>query len=84
MDDHDAEKKDKKDEWANSPGNSESEPEVKGIDAVIPDGNDLNRPKKTFPKVAGGDNPMQKMESGDLRSRIRAELLQRLAEAKTK
>lgn len=84
MDDHDAEKKDKKDEWANSPGNSESEPEVKGIDAVIPDGNDLNRPKKTFPKVAGGDNPMQKMESGDLRSRIRAELLHRLAEAKTK
>jgi hypothetical protein len=44
----------------------------------------MNRPKGTFPKVAGGDNPMQKkqFESGDLRAQIRAELLQRLAEAK--
>ena len=34
-----------------------------GIDAVTqPDGGrDLNRPKQTFPKVAGGDNPMQPM-----------------------
>jgi hypothetical protein len=72
----------KKDEWANSPNGVEGEPEVKGLDAAIPDGNDLNKPKKTFPKVAGGDNPMQKMESGDLRAQIRAELLQRLEEAK--
>ena len=42
----------------------------------------MNRPKGTYPKVAGGDNPMQKNESGDLRAQIRAELLQRLAEAK--
>lgn len=44
----------------------------------------MNRPKASFPKVAGGDNPMQKkqFESGDLRAQIRAELLQRLAEAK--
>lgn len=44
----------------------------------------MNRQKGTFPKVAGGDNPMQKkqFESGDLRAQIRAELLQRLAEAK--
>lgn len=42
----------------------------------------MNRPKKTFPKVAGGDNPMQRNESGDLRAQIRAELLQRLSEAK--
>jgi hypothetical protein len=32
-----------------------------GIDAVTQGGGDLNRPKQTFPKVAGGDNPMQPM-----------------------
>ena len=32
-----------------------------GIDAVTQGGADLNRPKQTFPKVAGGDNPMQPM-----------------------
>jgi hypothetical protein len=44
----------------------------------------MNRPKDTFPKVSDGDNPMKKnrFESGDLRSQIRAELLQRLSEAK--
>ena len=59
------------------------DPEYKGIDAVTHDGNDLNKSKKTFPKVAGGDNPMQKAEeSTDLISQIRAELQARLAEAK--
>lgn len=80
MKDHDMEKKDKEEAFANSMDDSDSE--YKGIDAIIPDGNDLNRPKKTFPKVAGGDNPMQKMEGSDLRAQIRAELLQRLNEAK--
>lgn len=42
----------------------------------------MNRPKGTYPKVAGADNPMQKTEGMDLRSQIRAELQQRLAEAK--
>jgi hypothetical protein len=44
----------------------------------------MNGPKGTYPKVAGGDNPMQRQrnESGDLRAQIRAELLQRLSEAK--
>lgn len=64
-------------EFANEPDENYMD-----IDAVIPDGNDLNKPKGTHPKVAGGDNPMQKMESTDLRAQIRAELLQRLAEAK--
>ena len=34
-----------------------------GIDAVTQPqgGGDLNKPKQTFPKVAGGDNPMQPM-----------------------
>lgn len=80
MDDHDMEKKDKDEAFGNSVANSE--PEVKDLDSSIPDGNDLNRPKKTFPKVAGGDNPMQRMESTDLRSQIRAELQRRLNEAK--
>jgi hypothetical protein len=81
MDDHDMEKKkDKEEAFGNSL--NDSEPEIMDIDAATPDGNDLNRPKKTFPKVAGGDNPMQKMESTDLRAQIRAELQRRLNEAK--
>lgn len=45
----------------------------------------MNGPKKTYPKVAGGDNPMQKTEeSADFLSQIRAELQARLAEAKAK
>lgn len=44
----------------------------------------MNKPKSTFPKVAGGDNPMQKVKEGSdlLRLQIRAELQKRLAEAK--
>jgi hypothetical protein len=84
MGDNDDEEEDdeEKKEWANS--QKGSEPFTKGLDAAIPDGNDLNKPKKTFPKVSGGDNPMQKVESIDLRSQIRAELLRRLNEAKSK
>jgi hypothetical protein len=41
------------DEYANSP-----DEEYAPISAAIPSGNDLNKPKRTFPKVAGGDNPM--------------------------
>jgi hypothetical protein len=73
----DLDKKGKEEEFANEP-----EEKYMDIDAAVPDGNDLNKPKGTFPKVAGGDNPMQRMESTDLRAQIRAELLQRLAEAK--
>ena len=78
MDDHDAEKKkEKEEEYANEP-----EPDYKSRSVLS--GNDLHKEKGTYPKVAGGDNPMQKQrnESGDLRAQIRAELLQRLAEAK--
>jgi hypothetical protein len=53
------------------------------MDAVIRTGNDLNRPKKTFPKVAGGDNPMQRMESQDeLIKSIEAQLKSQLEEMK--
>lgn len=68
----------KKEEYANEP-----DEEVADIDAVIPNGTDLNREKGTYPKVAGGDNPMQRMESkDDLRAKIKEELTRRLAEAK--
>ena len=45
---------------------------VKGIDAVLPSGNDLHRAKSTYPKVAGGDNPMQKTME-DLTSSLRTQ-----------
>lgn len=67
----------KEEEFANEPDDC-----VWDVDAVTHDGNDLNKSKATFPKVAGGDNPMQRMESTDLRSQIRAELQRRLNEAK--
>lgn len=80
MKDHDLEKKEKEEEYANEP-----DTDVKNVDYMnnkLAGG--MNRPKDTFPKVSDGDNPMKKkqFESGDLRSQIRAELQQRLAEAK--
>ena len=69
------------DEYANEP-----DEEVKDVDFIINKvAGGMNRPQGTYPKVAGGDNPMQKiksMEGTDLRATIRAELQQRLAEAK--
>jgi hypothetical protein len=64
--------------WENEP-----DEDVKGMDAVIRNGDDLNKPKKTFPKVAGGDNPMQRMESQDeLIKSIEAQLRLQLEEMK--
>jgi hypothetical protein len=84
MDDHDAEKKEKDEAFGNSLNGSE--PEYAGVDAAVPDGNDLNKPKKSFSgKPYRGDNPMAAgaYESKEqLRASIREELLQRLAEAK--
>lgn len=82
MDDHDLEKKDKAEAYGNSV--DDSSPDYKSVSDVLSSGNDLHKAKGTYPKVAGGDNPMQKTrnESGDLRAQIRAELLHRLAEAK--
>ena len=43
----------------------------------------MNRPKGTHPKVAGADNPMQRVKEGEeLRASIKAELLKALAETK--
>jgi len=73
-DEGDSEKK----EWANEP-----EEEYKDTDYMVNKlSGGMNGPKGTYPKVAGGDNPMQRMESTDLRASIKAELAQRLAEAK--
>jgi len=84
MDDHDAEKKEKDEAFGNSLNGSE--PEYSGIDAAIPDGNDMHKPKKSFSgKPYRGDNPMAAgaYESKDqLRASIREELLQRLQESK--
>ncbi len=72
-------KKDKEEAFANSL--DDSEPNIMDIDAAIPDGDDLHKKKSMHKAAAGGDNAMA-AESTDLRSQIRAELLQRLAEAK--
>lgn len=80
MKDHDLEKKEKEEAFGNSV--DDSEPKTMDMDASIPNGNDLHKSKKSFSdKPYRGDNPMA-VEGNDLRSQIRAELLQRLAEAK--
>jgi hypothetical protein len=84
MDDHGIDKKGEKEAYGNSPMGA-SEPEYKGMDAAVPNGNDLNRPKKSFSgKPYRGDNPMAAgaYESTDLRAQIRADLQRRLNEAK--
>jgi hypothetical protein len=80
MDDHGMEKKkDKEEAFANSL--DDSEPETMDMDAAIPNGDDLHKQKSMHRAAAGGDNAMR-AEGTDLRAQIRAELQQRLAEAK--
>jgi hypothetical protein len=79
MDDHDIEKKEA---WANEP-----EEEEKNVDYMVNKlAGGMNRSQATYPKVADGDNPMQKItrmgENVDLKDQIKAELRKRLAEAK--
>ena len=40
-------------------------PTVMGMDAAIPSGNDLSKPKMTAPRVSPGDNPFQRSVSFD-------------------
>jgi hypothetical protein len=79
-DDSDMEKDDdKKNEYANEP-----EEEYKDIDYMVNKlAGGMNGPKGTYPKVAGGDNPMQRVEAVDLRTSIRNELRNRLSEVKS-
>jgi len=81
MDDHGLELKNRKEAWANEP--DEQEQDVDYMVNKLAGG--MNKSHGTYPKVAGGDNPMQKitrMGENDLRIRIRADLQKRLAEAK--
>ena len=41
---------------------NEPDPKMGDVDDMTHDGNDLNKSKGTYPKVAGGDNPMQKVK----------------------
>lgn len=73
--------REKEEALANSPEGSPDEPEIKGLDAAVPDGDDLNKPKSMYKRSQPGDNAMA---AEDLRASIREELLRRLEEAKTK
>lgn len=76
------EKKDKDEAFGNAPDGA-AEPETKNVDHMVNKlAGGLNRPKGQYKhSYRAGDNPMA-MPEGDLRAAIRAELLQRLAEAK--
>ena len=82
MDDHDMEKdddeKDKEEAWANEP--DEDNKDIDFMQNKMSGG--MNRRKGTHPKVAGGDNPMQKVGESDLVATIKAELQRALAETK--
>jgi hypothetical protein len=82
MDDHDMEKDDEEDKeeaYANEP--DEDERDIEFMTKKMSGG--MNRMKATHPKVAGGDNPMQRVKEGeDLLASIRAELLRALEETK--
>ena len=80
MDDHDKEDDDDKEEaYANEP--DEDERDINYITKKVSGG--MNRMKGTHPKVAGGDNPMQRVKEGeDLRASIKEQLLQALEETK--
>lgn len=83
--DHDMDDHEMEDEAFGNSVDGASDMSYSGIDAAIPNGNDLNKKKMTFPKVAGGDNPMLtvRVESQEqLRASIREELMRRLNEAK--
>jgi hypothetical protein len=92
MDDHEAEKEEpegeepeekKKDEaYGNSVAGS-ADTEYKDVDYMVNKlAGGMNGQKGTYPKVAGGDNPMQRVEGVDLKTSIKNELRNRLAEAK--
>ena len=80
MDDHDLEKK--KEGFANGT-DDDTEPEYKDVDYMVNKlSGGLGRKQAMYKhSYKQGDNPMA-MEGNDLRAAIRAELLQRLAEAK--
>lgn len=63
-------------EYANAPHE-----QVQSVSSQLQQGNDLNRPKKTYPRVAGGDNPMQAVAAMEARADAAiAEIEKRLME----
>ena len=84
MDDHDMEKDDKDDEDKEEAYANEPDEDVRNVDYMTKkNSGGMNRMKGTHPKVAGGDNPMQRVKEGeDLRASIKAELMRALAETK--
>jgi hypothetical protein len=71
----------KEEEFANSAKDS-SDTEYKDVDSVLMKGNDIHKPKGTYPKVSGGDNPMQRMEGQELVDAIRETLQAELSKFK--
>ncbi len=63
-------------EYANEP-----DPQVQGVEVQMQQGNDLNRPKNSYPKVSGGDNPMAMREAREL-ALLEQQLSEALAEFK--
>jgi hypothetical protein len=62
---------------------TEPDPEYKDTDYMVNKiSGGLGKKQGTYPKVAGGDNPMQKTEGEDLLARIKEELQAKLAEVK--
>ena len=57
------------------------EPEIQGMEVQMSQGTDLNRPKNSFPKVSGGDNPMNMREAQELAA-LEKQLTEALAEFK--
>ena len=49
---------------------NEPDPQYGTLDDVIPDGNDLNRKKKSYKATAGGDNPINTEEVNSIRERL--------------
>ena len=79
MDDHDMEKKEKDEAYANEPDEDERDIEY----MTKKNSGGMNRMKGTHPKVAGSDNPMQRVKEGEeLRASIKEQLLQALEEHK--
>jgi hypothetical protein len=73
---HAQEEEPMEEEYANTP-----EPVIQGMEVQMQQGNDLNRPKQTYPKVAGGDNPMAMAEAAELAA-IEKRLMEELASIK--
>lgn len=68
---------------------NEPNPEVQGVEVQLAQGTDMHRQKASYPKVAGGDNPMNMREAEELKAieqRLNEELeaFKIMAEAKGK